>query len=1032
MSNHLIIGIGGTGGKIIREFKKTIFTEFHNQTPPNERNLYIEYLYIDSSEEYMKPEDPSWKTLGQSVQLGLNSQLKIKGGNLREIITGINNYPGLKPWLGNESTWDEILAQAAIGEAVGGQRRRLGRFLFALKIEDFLKMLSNKVQYLQEKSGEVDVNFHVCCGLAGGTGGGAFIDVITQLRKRYTSPPGEKRFKILLYLLLPDNDPKPGWDAGNYHANGYGALLELNALLVGAFNPHDISGKLVDREGNARRIENLDRFNGCYLFSNENDCNHVVDVEYKVPKIISDFLYQKTVVVHDEEGEWKRTLVRMENAENAAVPFEKDEDNIKILRGNRFLAFGIKRIAVPEEEIREYLTYNYGYKAMLQFLFNNWSDDIGFKDESSNIDYLEYVKGDATKEKWMMTDNHLIYSFPLLKSDKRDKHWKTFEEFWSSAILKMKEIAKTQDNWVDALQSMCDERYTAKFRDFGVRDYFHSKLVPTSRGSIVKELVDNIKNELFEDWRNNSRSLYDIQQLLNALINLLDQRQKEIGDNASAEGKIAALRNDIPDIQRRIDENKAAWARIGPLSALWRKKHRILDAQAINFQKLYTINTKIQGWEFARRLVADIITNLMSLMDDITYMLNLFESVKKDMSSKVASRLNDAKKTQNEKIKEHVIRFYEANVVTNIKDRLLRNEEEQKRQAYSLKKLIVDQLGEQKSFETFRQRITFLNLIDKIEEKCQDNVLYAHNTLITLDREKVLDTNILVKLRDRYSTNEQELRAFIRQLVNQAGIFAVFNENEIKTSAPGIPDPTLTCQSTFSVIIPKDTANEQFVRILKNAFTESTPEPIIFIEAESNKKNEIAIVRVKNLFPIRFLFPVRLLKEKYTQRMNSGDAERIQTVVHLEGNGTQFPDLFLISEEEKRAELEVIRKNSIQYFLLAKGMDLLIEGKDQKGFPYLGITQKSESGLRGASVKLGENLLDSYNKLTKENYTLLKNSVESSLGNEYSSHEMQEKLKTFIIREDEKVYVERGKNELDELFILFNSGAKKAIMMLNI
>jgi molybdopterin biosynthesis enzyme MoaB len=43
MSNHLIIGLGGTGGKIIRAFRKTIFQEFR-KTEPEEVN--VGYLYV--------------------------------------------------------------------------------------------------------------------------------------------------------------------------------------------------------------------------------------------------------------------------------------------------------------------------------------------------------------------------------------------------------------------------------------------------------------------------------------------------------------------------------------------------------------------------------------------------------------------------------------------------------------------------------------------------------------------------------------------------------------------------------------------------------------------------------------------------------------------------------------------------------------------------------------------------------------------------------------------------------------------------
>ena len=68
IANHLLIGLGGTGGKILRSFRKTIFREFRSEQP---KGANVRYLYIDSSDEMMKHDDPSWKILGQSVQLPL-------------------------------------------------------------------------------------------------------------------------------------------------------------------------------------------------------------------------------------------------------------------------------------------------------------------------------------------------------------------------------------------------------------------------------------------------------------------------------------------------------------------------------------------------------------------------------------------------------------------------------------------------------------------------------------------------------------------------------------------------------------------------------------------------------------------------------------------------------------------------------------------------------------------------------------------------------------------------------------------------
>ena len=50
-ANHLIIGLGGTGAKIIRSFRKTIFQEFRkeNSDGANQAYLYVSKNPVDIS-----------------------------------------------------------------------------------------------------------------------------------------------------------------------------------------------------------------------------------------------------------------------------------------------------------------------------------------------------------------------------------------------------------------------------------------------------------------------------------------------------------------------------------------------------------------------------------------------------------------------------------------------------------------------------------------------------------------------------------------------------------------------------------------------------------------------------------------------------------------------------------------------------------------------------------------------------------------------------------------------------------------------
>ena len=61
MANHLLIGLGGTGGKVLREFRKKVYEEFRSNEPTN--GTCVNYLYVDSSEDDLNSRE-GWKVMG--------------------------------------------------------------------------------------------------------------------------------------------------------------------------------------------------------------------------------------------------------------------------------------------------------------------------------------------------------------------------------------------------------------------------------------------------------------------------------------------------------------------------------------------------------------------------------------------------------------------------------------------------------------------------------------------------------------------------------------------------------------------------------------------------------------------------------------------------------------------------------------------------------------------------------------------------------------------------------------------------------
>ena len=232
--NHLIIGLGGTGGNILCEMRKRIYEEFRSNEA---KGVYIDYLYVDSSPSDLDDRS-KWKTMGGSVHLLESQKVSIHGVNAN-VLNNLNKYPGIRSFISPEDRklLDDL--GSLITDGIGGQRRRLGRLLFSNNLngeiaKSFATRLKGSVQRLTDTSTENEVIFHVCAGLAGGTGSGSIIDTVAQIRKEYAPLPGSSNpYKLNLYLYVPEIIiATPRHNAGYYQANGYAALLELNAISI--------------------------------------------------------------------------------------------------------------------------------------------------------------------------------------------------------------------------------------------------------------------------------------------------------------------------------------------------------------------------------------------------------------------------------------------------------------------------------------------------------------------------------------------------------------------------------------------------------------------------------------------------------------------------------------------------------------------------------------------------------------------------------------------------------------------------------
>jgi hypothetical protein len=970
-SNHLIIGLGGTGGKIIRAFRKTLFQEFRGRRP---EKVNLGYLYVDSSREMMELDDPSWKILGTSVQLDPGQQVLIREANLVTQLENINNFPGIKNWIGDRQIWRTILSGLDVTKAAGGQKRRLGRFLFACKVQDFNQRLRLRVAELQN-TGEAAVTFHICTGLAGGTGGGSLIDVVAQIRRAYSD---NAKYRLILYALLPEEHPKLNWDTGNYHPNGYAALLDLNAVSTGRFQPHDVTGE-------QDRIDAPDPFAGCYVFTNENANGLAVDVDRDVPGIAADFLYQK-IIATSALG-WTG-LDRIESGENGDSSPETDAAGRKKERSKKFLAFGVKRLAIPEDEIREYLAYSFSRQAALQLAFNNWSDDVGFRDEARNQEFATLVREKETLERWRLSDAHLTLSLPVLPMEISSPRWKPINTEWADLLPNFKSVVRTLDKaaWLDELARMCEQRFSGTYRsDMGVRKFYETKTA--NRKEHAREIRRLIETELMNDWKNGVRSMHEIGLLLFALLAALEDRIR------AADGKIVRSREGEANAAQKVAANNKEYAKIGPLSSLMGKRDNLLDAQANCLQEQMTHRTWAEAWVFAKGLLQELATELNTLKADVGRITSTITEAVSRFDATLSERCKESDRDDPAQLQQQLVRFYRPQEVIDFAHELTRDRPLQNQQINGVRLALIGQLGDSPTFGAFNARISRQMFLDTLEHHCERAAIEAHNNVLAANRNRVrlLGVNIVDLLAREYSGRTEPLKKFITDLVKAAGNYVTFEPIEVGKTARGVLNVPTRLHS-FTVILPKSAENPEFMGTLTDIFRGASENEVTVIQNDL-KRNEITLISIVNLFPLRFLRPVGMLRQRYEKRIESGGA-RARLEVHIEGDGGDLPALFVPGEQTLRAE-------GLSYLILATCMGIVEKTRDDAGRTQLRLLTKDADGFDNPPVLLGATLLEAADQMDENNFDLIKTAVLDGVNRNVRDDKSRTLLRSAILAEVE-------------------------------
>ncbi len=1021
--NHVFIGIGGTGGKILKAFRKRLFQE---NTAEERRKLPLGFVYVDSSMEMMNPRDTTWRVLGENTQLGRDHFLYVRSAKLSDQLENVDNYPGISSWIGSKKIWRNIVGNVG-DDGAAAQKRRLGRFLFSCSVNEYEAILKNQVQNTKSVSGNTDVTFHIFAGLAGGTGSGSVVDVIAQTRKHFVpNVTSGLNYKIIVYCQIPEHSPLPNWDKGAYHANGFAALTELNAFKVRQFVPHDVSGQFEKIQYNGN-----DFFNSFFLYTNANESGITVNTKDDLPGIVSDIVYHYITLPEDNNV---RDFKDCFSTENIDPKDEYDENavdaDLKVpVRSKAFKAFGIKRIINPEEEIKEYLTYNFALQALYRIKFGNWSDDLGYRDEAQPEDYRTMVFGNQPFLKSIcMTDDHLMLSLPILESEKAH-NWKTFADDWE-AIMPIIAQSAWNNNPDHALQEMarlCQDRFERKFRQNGVPGFFSIKL--QSKDEHAREITNLIEKQLFEQWRSGERSLYGISRLIAVLSEYIDDSSIRI------QKTIVERETKLSDLSDRKTRNEQEWGNVGLFGKLVLGSRKDLHAKHIPLmKKIFELKTELEGLHFAKALLRDLSVLVSNLSDDISRVSERMNEAVTETKNAVSIRCREEGNVEGN-YQNTVVRYYDPVAVRAVTKSLCLSRESQNEQTKAALNRLAEVCGDNASFAKMEEKVSKDIMMSVLETNCRESATQAHNDMMQGNKKGIIGKNVIDQLYEQFGSSEQadQLKEFADQMVRSAGVFLTFDSSERDRTIPNnvSPRPGVNCMfrtTLISIPAAPDKTKQAFVDRLVEAFRSGIDGTrTISFELNSPKKDEITIINLTYCFPLRAVNDVKMLKPRYDLLVNDAQQGEInKLVLHLEGDGTQYPSLFVERYDPKKYLRDMVLG-------VAMGLIAYQENGDGTGRKYYCRLKVDTYGFPLPPIVFGDKLSELHESETakKADILSLMEDIQAKMANEYLHITARQTLAKAVVDVSNTVLGERRNNTSDPVYKIYLDVCRALTIELN-
>lgn len=945
--NFLLIGIGGTGCAVVRELKKKLYVEWRSRGNSGSYPEMYEFsddfggarvdsriatLSIDSNEKDLDGQGErsrKWRVFGETIRLGDKEKVLLDPSGLGKILGSVERYPGIEPWIRDEMDFVKDITRGSTEAAGCNQIRRMGRLALACGngIENVINRVSDRLNILS-RNGEVGAEIHIACTIAAGTGSGTLIDVLVQVQRYVRNQPGE--FNVFIHTFATAKDVG-SVDVGNFHANQYAALMELNALRLGLYKPWDIrasaSAKRISAPLPGEETGDLpDTFKSVALITDTTEGGMDVPLDQQIENA-AEFIFQIAVRQMGDLPKDLRDALSYEDRKQ--YPADANGG----VRSTAFIGYGVQRVAIPEREIREKLTYTIGRQFLLQVIYNNW--DSRYRETPRSFSKDGFIN--ERRSNWQVTKRHLCLD--LVEESMGQPDFELYEVDWRNELTKQQERVKEQlgvafnerKRWLDDFDRRAETYWQRGFRSRGesggVYNYFEIRRDPNEIATRARRLRRNIESNLIEGMERRD-SNYALHHLSGAVEFLVHEIENDLENFSEEAPKIV---QSYMDADRLREEIRSEYGKVGWL-AIGDKHGKLFTAYREATTRFYYYRTYQQAVEYAQSFCIKLIEELKSLQHQTA----LFDLRMKQIASNYKNEIEERiRQNETDSSREEVVYLVDAEYVNdNIRSRFESDKSIQDANIDATMEVLKKVRGERNEFSAYLDKMPVDDntervggpIVDEIRRISEEKAIESHEMIIKNDKEfeGIFGQNIVRKLYNEYGGQvDGALEQWIRDLMNKAMPMVSFDPNEEPMELPTQGPVLRRC-----VFVPKCKAElEEFGHHLRQKV-----ESILggkgsckYVETyyhevpEERNPTEITIISIAFFFPARLTRLAHGLKEKYLNRLqqkSEKESRRGYFEVHTESHHPKLPDLMKLGRREGLEE-------HLAFVILATVLDLM-------------------------------------------------------------------------------------------------------------